>query len=376
MKVIGIGKGASGKGHVHAVVAFLPEGNVAEIPVALCDKRNQNIVIDNKLDNAAITCPKCLKHSLVSGTPPVKKTTKKALVKKASTIPDTIPESKGEDHFVATKKHNDFYLIHHVPSGKNFFDHVDGRVAPLALVMLNEFEQKWEKDQPLPEHFIANVRKIVSAAYKSVKVKVPKHLTQKPRKQKKKKPREGDTERIKINGEMVMHVFSEKKKDWVPEVDYLAEKQAKADKAKAKESKKKAKADKAKAKESKTVIRRRKGKDKVVPAKGSGKIKRREKAEGNEHGQIIGKPPAVVADMMYKGATLQEMVYELKAQFGLTEKRCVAKVKGLTRKFVRQKGFLINISMKSADEMSDHYRIVGKETGESKAKSKLKRRKK
>jgi hypothetical protein len=332
------------------------------------------IVIDKKLKRTAVTCPACLKSKVYNtAAPPEKKKVvkvpkKKAPAKKVSAK----PKSKGDTaHFVASKRQNSCYVIHHTPSGKDFFDNIDQRVTPLALEMLNDFEQKWEKDEPLPEHFIHNIREIVKAAYKSFKIKPPKHLTEKLRKQKKRKAKEGDRQRVKINGKFVIQVFSEKKKDWILEAEYLAASQAKVDKAKAKAKKVKAKA--GKKKKPKTVIRRRQPKEKQE-VKGSGKIKRREKAEGNGHGQILGKPPAVVADMMYKGATLQEIVYELKSQFGLSEKRAIAKVKGLTRKFVRAKGFLINISMKSDNIMNDHYRIVGKESRES--KTKIKRRKK
>lgn len=355
MKLIGIGKGASGKGHVHAI----REGNSA-----LCDKRTINLVVDKKLKNADVTCPKCAKHSLVTGTatvPAKKKTPAKSK--------PTTKKAKQDNHFVAGQKKNSCYRIHHVPSGKDFFDNIDERVALIALEDLNNMDQKWEKGEALPENFIYNCRMIVKDSYKKIKIRPPEHLTKKLRKQKKKKPKKGDRQRFAVTADpkakkKVYEVRVFDGKEWIPEKEWNQIQESLKKKTKTKIRRRQRKAEKAeKAAKPKRTIRRRENK--------------------NQYGQTLGKPPAILAEMLEEGYTLRHYLAALINQFGFSSSEAMSKFKGFIRKHVRKRGVIVTHIMAGTEQLDDYYAVAAEETQDvfkgkkpEKSKTKIRRRKK
>lgn len=335
-----IGFGTKGKGTVIHAIADVADS-------ALCDITADSLIANDKLGPKDVTCAKCQKFGAfkslldISGeskdeskkkqpkgkkAEPKAKPKPKAQKKKTKKAPET---SVPDFQFASREKgkgKNKSFQIYHLPTDKVFFEGIHPKVIDLAIEMLNIFEQRWDKESPLPDNFISNVRKLVKQAYKSCKIKPPGHLLKRIRKQKKKKDSDGDKKRIKIGDEFIVHIYNGKKKEWIP----------------FKEKKK-------------TVITRRKKKEEdKKKSSPSGKISRRT-LKGS---QIEGKPPFLIKKLMEQGITMGDLTDALVDKFGITKKRAVSKVKGFIRKYVRKRGFLISVMMGTPDPMQDRYKIL------------------
>lgn len=359
--------------HVHLVAK-----GPGKTGVAFCDRRTTGLVYQVLMTAADVTCKKCMEYKVFKDMidpsrakspdtvgiptaktkPPEKKTetekkaeakkaadkdladdfkkTKKAAEKKKAT-----PKKTMEPYvdFAAVPNKDGTYKVKHIPSGRDFFDTVPASVIAFALEAINSLEDRWAGGgKPIPENYVATVRDAVKKVYKDRKVKPPEHLTRKPKKQKKKKPpkapkgiKTGDQERQKgilmeWNGNRWMRIQRR-----------VVKRRGKAEE-----------------KPGRVIKRRGESPD----TKGKRQIKRRETPAGlNKYGQVMDKPPALIAAHLQNGVHLSVVISELQEKFGMTEKRAHSKFRAITRKMARRLGIQITHIL-MGDPSNDFYHIV------------------